>query len=390
MFSNRTRWDRTRNRVARLLEAKRAAGADVVDLTETNPTAVGLCCPPRLLELLGDPDCRRYEPQPLGLPAAREAVARDFARRGARVAAEQVALTASTSEAYAYLFKMLCDPGEVVLVPRPSYPLFEFLAQLESVHAEPYPLEYDGAWGIDLAAVAEAAHGRARALVVVNPNNPTGSFVRPEEVEALRELCAERRLALVSDEVFADYALVPDGATTLAGDSPALTFCLGGLSKSCGLPQLKLGWVAVCGPQAERTEALARLEIVADTYLSVAAPIQRAAPAILAALPDLQQPIRQRVERNLAALAASVPAGGAVSLLRVEGGWSAVLRVPAVRSEEDLVATLLEEDDVLVHPGYFFDFPSEAYVVLSLLPEPERFRAGLGRLLARAAGTPVL
>jgi len=299
------------------------------------------------------------------------------------VGVERVMLTASTSESYAYLFKLLCDPGDEVLVPRPGYPLFEFLAALESLRVRPYPLVHDGEWHVDLAALRVAASPRTRAVVVVNPNNPTGAYLKRDELVALEAFCAEHGLALVSDEVFADFAFREDvrRAPSVAGEGPALAFALGGLSKSCGLPQLKLAWMAVTGPEPLRREALARLEVVADTFLSVATPVQVAAPVLLARREELQAPILSRVRRNLEALRAALFPGCPATLLEPEGGWYAVLRVPATITEEDRVTRLLEERDVLVHPGYFFDFPHEAFLVLSLLPPEAEFAEGVSRVV---------
>jgi aspartate/methionine/tyrosine aminotransferase len=384
MFSARTRWDLRPNRLAERLAAKRAAGARVLDLTASNPTRAGLPGPDDVLSSLARPEGRRYEPAAFGLLSAREAVAADFARRGFPVEPDRVVLSASTSEAYAFLFKLLCDPGDEVLVPRPGYPLFEFLAELESVRVLTYPLAHDGEWHVDLSALRSATTARTRAVVVVNPNNPTGAFLKTDERLALEAFCAERGLALVSDEVFADFAFREDArrAPSVARDSPVLAFALGGLSKSCGLPQLKLAWTAVTGPPAPRREALARLEVVADTYLSVSTPVQVAAPTLLARREELQAPIRERIRGNLEALRAALPPGCPATLLEPEGGWSAVLRVPATISEEERVTRLLEERDVLVHPGYFFDFPHEAFLVLSLLPREAEFREGVARVLA--------
>lgn len=384
MFSTRTRWDRSANRLARVLDERARRGAPLLDLTESNPTAAGLLAPADLLAALGAPAGRRYTPEALGLPSAREAVAADFARRGFPVDPAHVLLTASTSEAYAFVFKLLCEPDDVVLVPRPSYPLFEYLAQLEAVRVERYALAYDGEWHLDFGALEAACGPRTRALVLVNPNNPTGSYLKRDEAERLFEWCAARELAVVSDEVFADYACAPDERrlTCVAGDGPALRFALGGLSKSCGLPQLKLGWLAVGGPRALRDEALARLEIVADTYLSVGTPVQHAAAAILARLPELQAPIAARVTHNLAHARAALGKGSAASLLRVEGGWYAVLHVPRTLGEEERVCGLVERHGVLVHPGYFFDFPQEAFLVASLLTPEDSFAEGLARVLA--------
>jgi aspartate/methionine/tyrosine aminotransferase len=385
MFSSRTRWDLRANRLAALLREKRAAGATVLDLTESNPTRAGLECPPEALAPLARPEARRYDPQPFGLAAAREAVAADYARRGVAVPPGRIVLSASTSEAYAFLFKLLAEPGDDVLVPRPGYPLFEFLASLESVSTRPYDLVHDGEWHVDLPALAAAVSPRTRAIVVVNPGNPTGAYLKRDELAAIERLCAERSLALVSDEVFADYDFGPDArrAACVARDSRALAFSLGGLSKSCALPQLKLAWTAVAGPAALRDEALARLEIVADTYLSVGTPVQVALPELLARRDELQRPLRERLRGNLDWLRAAVRDTPA-TLLAPEGGWSAVLRVPATATEEERVHRLLGEHDVLVHPGYFFDFPREAYLVVSLLTRPAEFREGTARVLADA------
>jgi aspartate/methionine/tyrosine aminotransferase len=384
MFSNRTRWDLRPNRLSRSLDRKRAAGANVLDLTESNPTRAGMLCPDDLLALLARPEGRHYEPSPFGRPAAREAVAADFARRGAPVDPGRLVLTASTSEAYGYLFKLLCNPGDELLVARPGYPLFEYLASLESVHVRGYPLEHDGSWHIDLDALRRAVSTRTRAIVVVSPGNPTGAYLAPEERDALEDLAAAHDLALISDEVFADFSFATDEKPppSAAHDGSALAFTLGGVSKSCGLPQLKLAWLAVTGPEARRREALDRLEVVADTYLSVSTPVQVAAPEILRRRDELQAPLRERTTTNLAVLRSRVGADSPASFLEPEGGWSAVLRVPATLPEEERVFRLLEERDVLVHPGYFFDFAREAYLVLSLLPEPPTFAEGIDRILA--------
>ena len=386
MFSARTGWTRAPNRLSALLEARRHDGRPILDLTETNPTRAGLRAPPDILTALSDPAALAYEPEPLGRAVARQAIAADARSRGIALDAERVVLTASTSEAYAFAFKLLCDPGDDILVPRPSYPLFEYLAGLEEVAVRPYPLRYDGTWHIDMAELRDALGPRTRAIVAVTPNNPTGSFVQAAEAEALREAAAGAGAALISDEVFADFPLRPDAgrAATLFGDGPALTLCLGGLSKSCGLPQLKLAWMALSGPIALRDEARGRLEVVADTYLSVGTPVQHAAAEILARRSELQAPIQARIHENLLRLRAATAATPA-TLLDVEGGWSAVLHVPATITEEEWVLALVEEDGVLVHPGYFFDFGREAYLVLSLLPPPALFAEGVARLVRRVS-----
>jgi alanine-synthesizing transaminase len=385
MLSRRTQWDLTPNRLATLVHQKRAAGAPLLDLTESNPTQAGLLCPADLLAALAAPSAARYEPDPRGFPRARAAVSADYRRRGSDVPADRIILTASTSEAYAFLFKLLCDAGDRILVPRPSYPLFEYLAHLESADVDSYPLRYDGEWHLVPSALEESIGPRTRAIVVVHPNNPTGSFLKRDEQTRLQRLAAERNLAIISDEVFADYAFAPDPRrdATLAGEPPCLSFSLGGLSKSCGLPQLKLGWLAVSGPLTLREEALARLEVVADTYLSVGTPVQHALPAILARGQELQAPIEARIRGNLDMLSRRIERGSAATLLHVEGGWSAVLRLPAHHGEAEWAIRLLEGDDVIVHPGYFFDFEEDAFVVVSLLTPPDALEEGLERIVRR-------
>ena len=384
MFSTRTRFDLTPNRLAAVLAAKRRAGTKLFDLTLSNPTRAGLPYPDDLLELLADDAGLRYDPSPQGMLDARLAVAADYARRGFAVDPDRLVLTASTSEAYAFLFKLLADPGDEVLVPRPGYPLFDFLAGLETVRTSSYPLVYDGDWHIDLPGLRAAITERTRAIVVVNPGNPTGSYLKASELTALHALCAGHGLALVSDEVFADFAAGPDPrrVTSVAEDGPALAFSMGGLSKSCGLPQLKLGWIAVSGPEGVRQEALARLELVADTYLSVATPVQVAAPTLLSRVSELQAPLRSRIGRNRTALRRAVGSRSPATVLASEGGWYGVLQVPATLGEEERTLRLLESQDVLVHPGYFFDFAREAFLVVSLLPPTEEFDEGVRRLLA--------
>jgi alanine-synthesizing transaminase len=385
MFSKRTAWALAPNRLARAVEARRVSGGPIFDLTESNPTRAGIPYPSDLLAGLADPRGLRYEPEARGRLEARQAVAADYTRHGVAVSADDVLLTASTSEAYAFAFKLLCDADDEVLFPAPSYPLFDFLAGLETVHARSYPLlKAGGEWHVEVGEIESRVGRRTRAVVVVNPNNPTGSFLKKDEAAALGELAARHDLALVSDEVFLDYAFGDDPRRfgTLAREGPSLAFAMGGLSKACGLPQLKLGWMVVSGPDAVRREARERLEVVADTYLSVATPVQVAAPALLARRAELQAPIAARVRDNHRALAELVR-GSAATLLPAEGGWYAALQVPAVRSEEELAVTLVEEDGVLVHPGFFFGFPHEAFLVVSLLCPADVLAEGTGRLLHR-------
>jgi alanine-synthesizing transaminase len=386
MFSSRFHWDPRPNRLTQALAAKRAAGVRILDLTESNPTHAGLHYPGEIVRAFEDDCMLAYEPAPAGMPAAREAVSAYYAARGHTVPAERILLTASTSEAYAYLFKLLTNAGDEVLVPRPSYPLFEFLADMESVRVRQYPLEYHGGWSIDLHAVERALTARTRAIVLVNPNNPTGSYVKRGELSALSALCARRGVALISDEVFADYALAEDAdrvatlVTPLAGVEECLTFSLSGLSKVAGLPQMKLGWMVVNGPARLRAEAWGKLEWIADTYLSVSTPVQCAAARLLAAGEEVQRQIRRRSAENLS-FARGALAGSPANILAVEGGWYITLQVPRIRGEEEWTLTLLEHADVLVQPGYFYDFETEAYLVVSLLTAPEIFREGLARLV---------
>jgi hypothetical protein len=382
--SRRLPRDLSPNRLTTALAAAQAAGRPLVDLTESNPTRVGLPYPDGLLAPLGHPRGLRYAPAPLGVLGAREVVSADYARRGVGVPPTQIALTASTSEAYAWLFKLLCDPGDQVLVPQPSYPLFEHLTALEAVTAVPYALDAHAGWRLDVAAVAAAIGARTRAVLVVSPNNPTGSTLDRDELEALASLAASRGIALIGDEVFADYRLDGGPGVSVLQQSTALAFGLGGLSKSVGLPQVKVAWIGVAGPAVAVDEALGGLEMVADTFLSVSTPAQLALGELLRGGAGVRAAIQDRLATNLAALRAAVRAARSVSLHEPRGGWSAVLQVPATRSEETLAVALVEGDGVVVHPGYFFDFPREAFLVVSLLPEPAAFRDGVARVIARA------
>ncbi len=386
MFSSRLPADLAPNRIGRAVARLRGAGADFVDLTESNPTRVGFAAPEGLVRGLAAVAPRVYDPRPLGLPDAREAVAAHLSRAGRMVAPERVVLTAGTSEAYGHLFKLLCDAGDEVLIPRPSYPLFEHLTQLDGVRAVPYALECHARWEIDPDSLRRAVTRRTRVVLLVSPNNPTGSFATAAELDAVAALCRKHDLALIVDEVFAPYPLTAAaGPSVLDGPPDALAFSLGGLSKSVGLPQLKLGWIVAAGPRPLVDRALAGLELICDTYLSVATPVQLAAGDLLAGGAAVTARIAERVRANRAALQALVARHPAVRLLPADGGWYAVVRIPATRPEETVVLDLLERERVLVHPGYFFDFPREAFLVVSLLPEPHRFGAGAERMLANAS-----
>ncbi len=381
MFSSRLHWDLRPNRLTRALQERRRANAPILDLTESNPTRAGIQYPAEIQRAFDDPRVLVYDPAPAGALPVREAVSRYYGSRGQTVAPDRILLTASTSEAYAYLFKLLADPGDNVLVPRPSYPLFDFLANLESVEVRQYPLAYHGRWSVDLDALAAAITPRTRALIVVNPNNPTGSFLKQAELAALTEICAARRIALISDEVFADYAFEPDPerAESSAGVDRCLAFSMSGLSKAAGLPQMKLGWIVAAGPRDARAQAMERLEWIADTYLSVGTPVQCAAERLFSAGGEVRRRIRERTIANLAHARAAL-AGSPLSVLEVEGGWYIVAQAPRVRSEEEWALELLSQEGVLVQPGFFYDFDSEAFLVLSLLTQPVAFREGLARL----------
>ncbi len=388
-FSSRFKWNLQTNRLSILLEEKRRQGVKIFDLTESNPTAAGFDYPAQeILQALAQPAALRYEPHPRGLLIARQAVAEYYQQRGENIDPDHIHLTVSTSEAYMFLFKLLMDNGQNVLVPQPSYPLFEFLAGFEGVELALYRLVYHEEkkeWRINFDSVTAAINSQTRAIMLVNPNNPTGSFVKRDELTELNRLCAEHQLALIVDEVFSDYAFDVDSAriSTLVGNSEVPTFVLSGLSKILGLPQMKLGWIVVKGPADLRRQAQEYLDLLADTYLSVSTPIQHAAPLWLKMKALLQDQIRDRTKVNLEFLQTQFAHHPNYRLLRTEGGWYAILAVFDLASEEELILTLLEHDDVLVHPGYFFDFTNEGFLVLSLLPPPEIFCEGIGRLLAR-------
>jgi alanine-synthesizing transaminase len=388
-FSNRLVWPTGDNRLAQLEAARRAAGRPVLDLTVTNPTRVGLPYPDALTGALATRGLVRYDPSPFGLLTARRAVAADYQRRGAVVDPRTIALTASSSESYALLFKLLARPGDALLVPQPSYPLFDYLARLEGLEPRPYRLVWDGRWRMDLDGVDL---DRVRVACVVSPNNPTGSLVHREDLAALEVLAADWGIALVVDEVFADYAPTPRpvDVTNVAAASPrALTFCLGGLSKSAGLPQMKLGWIAMVGPDELVDEALPRLELVCDTYLSAGTAVQLALPHLLEVGAEIRTAISDRVRSNRRVLTAVLASQTPCNLMSEPAGWSAVVRLPAVMSDEDWAVRLLD-DGVLVQPGYFFDMPVGASVVLSLLAEPAAFAEGVRRILSRASTAVML
>jgi len=387
MFSRRTNWQLEPNRFTQAHQEILRQGRKVLDLTISNPTRAGFAYDDAaILDSLKHPASLDYDPQPKGIRSARETVAAYYSC-GAGVPAreidpENVVLATSTSEGYSYVFRLLCNPEDEVLVPKPSYPLFEFLADLQDVNLVPYQLIYDHGWQIDWPALEDAVTNKTRSVVLVNPNNPTGSYVSEDERMRLNELCKQRNLALIVDEVFLDYSL--DGGRphpSFAINDPALTFTLSGLSKISALPQMKLAWVVVSGPSAQVGSALQRLEVIADTYLSLNAPVQLAAPTLLGQRNKIQPQLQQRMTANLAELDRQLLNQKSCSRLALEGGWYATLRVPVTRSDEDLAIDLLRETGVLVHPGHFYDFPQDGFLVLSLITPHHTFGEGISRIL---------
>lgn len=379
-FSVRTDWDVEETRLARALRARRAAGLALIDLTASNPTQCGFRYDERgILAALNDSRAMTYDPDPRGMRWAREAVCGYYAGHGAAISPECIFLTTGTSEAYSWVFRLLCDPGDEVLIAQPSYPLLDFLAQLEDVRLRPYPLLYDHGWQIDLAGLRERITDRTKAIAIVHPNNPTGHWTR--ERRELEQLCAERGMVLIVDEVFLDYPLneVP-GTSFATGEHPALTFVLSGISKIAALPQMKAAWIAAAGPDRELHAALERLEVIADTFLSMNAPVQCAMETWLRGAGAIQQQIRQRTRSNLCALDTLLAGCPAVARLQAEAGWYAVLRVPALGRDEDLAVRLVQEHGVSVHPGYFFGFGGEGWLVVSLLAPEADFRMGIERI----------
>ena len=390
MFASRTNWRLETNRLTRALEERRRSGKEILDLTASNPTACGLAYPENeILAALSDPRALAYLPESKGLRHTREAIAAYYEGRsglaGARgeVDPERIVLTSGTSEAYSHIFRLLCEPGDEILVPAPSYPLLEFLADLADVRLVPYPLLYDHGWQMDFSSLRRALTPCSRAVAVVHPNNPSGSFVKPREAAELTAICAEKEMAIVADEVFLDYtAAGREPAHTFALEDRALTFTLSGLSKVSLLPQMKLAWTVVSGPEPLVQPAIDRLDVIADTFLSPSIPVQFAAPKFLSLRHSLQRQLQQRISANLAALDRALRDAASLSRLDCEGGWYAILRVPVTGTDDDLVVSLLERASVLVHPGHFFNFSREGFLVLSLIePEPQ-FLEGLRRLRA--------
>ncbi|MBI4535900.1 MAG: pyridoxal phosphate-dependent aminotransferase [Ignavibacteriae bacterium] len=370
--------------MSRLLEQRRRGCKPILDLTISNPTECDISYPgEEILSALANRRALRYTPDPRGIVSARQAIAGYYAGKGINVDPSQLVLTASTSEGCSFVFKLLCNPGDSVLVPVPSYPLFEFLAQTNDVITVPYTLHYDGEWHIDMDSMKKGITQESKAIVIVNPHNPTGMFLKRGRLKEICQLAEERGLAVIVDEVFADYPLAEDSERLISSSSESrvLTFTLNGISKLAGLPQLKLGWIVVSGESLACEEALARLELIADTFLSVNTPVQLALPELLRCGAKVRSQIQSRVRANLDSLRNFVTPGSACSVLKCEGGWYAVLRVPRTRTDEEWAMQLLDSTGVFVHPGYFFDFPEEGYLVLSLLTAPETFALGVQELI---------
>lgn len=392
MFSRRTDWKLAENAYTRALRARQQSGARILDLTASNPTTCGFHYDEgAILAALRSPASLQYDPDPKGLISARSAVAAYYREMSPSVEVdpEKLILTTGTSEAYSFLFRLLCEPGDEIVVAQPSYPLFEFLATIQDVNLRPFRLLYDHGWQIDFHALEQAITPRAKAILIVHPNNPTGHFIRCDAAEKLESICMRRGLALVVDEVFLDYRIPVASATalhgTFAAGARALTFTLSGLSKIAALPQMKIGWIAASGPDGLVRDALARLEVISDTYLSLSAPLQNALCALLAEHRKMQPQLFRRIEANLGQLDAALARQKLVSRLEMEGGWYAVLRIPATQPDEEFAIRLLDQDGVLVQPGHFYEFPGDGHVVVSLLTPTEDFEEGTKKLLSRVA-----
>jgi alanine-synthesizing transaminase len=383
VFADRTNWNLKANPLSETLAQHRAAGKPLLDLTISNPTECGFEYHSRaILQALANPASLAYDPDPRGLLSARQAVAAYYAARANDVPADSIILTTSTSEAYSFVFGALCNPGDEILIPEPSYPLFAFLADIQDVKLVRYPLDYDYGWQINFHALQHVITARTRGVIVVHPNNPTGHFTKPHELEKLNEICAARNLAIIADEVFLDFALQGGAPVSFAQNAAALTFTMSGLSKISGLPQMKAAWLITSGPAQLKSQALARLEIIADTYLSMNAPVQWAIPALLEQRHSFQTQLLARVRKNLAELDQQLTTQKSCARLVVEAGWYAVLRLPATRSDEELTIDLLNQKNVYVHPGHFYDFPSEGFLIVSLITPEEEFAAGIKLLFS--------
>lgn len=387
MLSRRTDWKLATNRFSEALAEVRLSGRMIVDLTLSNPTRAGIAYDlGAIRQALNNGTCLEYDPHPKGSLSARNEIAAYYRERGENVNPEALVLTSGTSEAYSYVFRLLADSGDEILVPKPSYPLFEFLADLEGVRLVAYPLIYDHGWQIDFHSLERALGDKVRAIVLVNPNNPTGSYVSADERAGLNQLCRQRQVPVIVDEVFLDYVYQVPRQLSFAVNDQALTFTLSGLSKISALPQMKLAWIGVSGPDGEVKAALERLEIIADTYLSLSAPVEGAARTLLEQRKTIQPQLMERVHANLRELDRQLSRQAACVRLAVQGGWYVVLHVPVTQSDEELAISLLRKRYVLVHPGHFYDFAGDGFLILSLITPLEEFRTGIERLLASFAG----
>ena len=383
MFAGRTNWNLKSNRLSEALAGYRASSKPLLDLTASNPTECGFGYDRQaILQALSNPESLSYNADPKGLLSARRAVAKYYSDREIMVPVEDMILTTSTSEAYSFAFRILCSPGDELLIPEPSYPLFSFLADIQDVKLVGYPLLYDHGWQIDFHALQQAVTERTRGVIVVNPNNPTGHFCKCEEIEKLNEICAPRQMAIIADEVFLDFSLADNTPRSFAANTDSLTFTMSGVSKISGLPQMKAAWLITSGPEELKAQSLARLEVIADTFLSMNAPVQLAMPVFLELRHGFQKQVMTRVRKNLAELDAQLSAQNSCARLEVEGGWYAVVRVPTIRSDEDLAIELLNSRGVYIHPGHFFDFPADGHVIVSLIAPERDFHEGIERLLS--------
>jgi alanine-synthesizing transaminase len=383
MFAGRTNWNLSPNRLSEALARHRAGARPLIDLTASNPTSCGFLYDREgILRALSNSAALSYEPSPNGLESARRAIAAYYAARKTQISPEDILLTTSTSEAYSFAFRTLCDPGDELLIPEPSYPLFSFLADIQDVKLVRYLLIHDHGWQMDFHTLEQAITPRSRGVIVVHPNNPTGHFTKPAEFAQLNKFCASRQMAIIADEVFLDFVLSEAPPLSFAANRNALTFTLSGLSKISGLPQMKAAWFVTSGPESLKQQALARLELIADTYLSMNAPVQLALPTFLEQRHAFQRQVLARVRKNLTELDGLIARQSSCSRLHLEGGWYAVLRVPATRPDEELAIDLLSAKDVYVHPGHFYDFPSDGYLIVSLITPEREFGEGILRLLS--------
>lgn len=380
MFSNRTDWEFSSNKLVSLLDKLKDNNEDIMDLTQSNPTECGFSYPKeKIVSALSNSSNLAYSPSAKGMLCAREVVCQYYKEKGYDVNPENIFLTSSTSEGYLFLFRLLADPGDKVLFPRPSYPLFEVLTQLSDLELAQYPLNY-GDWSLDEDAFESISKG-AKAIVAVNPNNPTGSFVGNEDLKIINKVCANTDASIICDEVFLDYAFQDDfKPNSMVGNKENLTFVLGGLSKALGMPQMKLAWIVINGPDGLVEEAKKRLEIILDTFLSVNTPSQNALGPWMEQRAAIQKDILKRIRDNRETVRSMVADSNKLTLLEAQGGWYAILRLPGSLDEEEFCYGLLKNKKVFVHPGYFFDFALGSHIVVSLLSQQVLLENGMKAL----------